>query len=168
MNDYVALLTELVEILKKSDSTEEVVAWLEERQSKLLPLRIKIRALLENNAIDPKKLPTEASRLFVGGLWGVMKGGISIVEDGHTPMREYGMGDHTVLDLLRTFRSPDTYPITDSVRRLADSVDRRGWYITKRKRYIEIARRQMSAIEAAWKDVAKGYAVLKRESLRPA
>src|ERR1019366_6824744 len=97
MNDYVALFTELIELLKKTDSTEEVVAWIEQRRSKLLPLRIKVRALLDNDTVDPKKVP-EASRLFVKGLWGVMKGGMSLVEVGNTPMREYGLGDHTVLD----------------------------------------------------------------------
>lgn len=108
MNDYVALLTELIELLKKTDSTEEVVGWIEQRRSKMLPLRIKVRALLNNDTIDPKKVP-EASRLFVKGLWGVMKGGISLVEEGHTPMREYGYGDHTVLDLLKRFRCAQTY-----------------------------------------------------------
>src|ERR1035438_7533496 len=61
MNDYVALFTELIELLKKTDSTEEVVAWIEQRRSKLLPLRIKVRALLDNDTVDPKKVP-EASR----------------------------------------------------------------------------------------------------------
>jgi hypothetical protein len=32
-----------------------------------------------------------------------MKGGVSLVEDGHTQMWEYGWGDHTVFDLLKIF-----------------------------------------------------------------
>ena len=47
VNDYVALFGELIELLKKADSTEDVVAWIELRRLKMLPLRIKIRALLE-------------------------------------------------------------------------------------------------------------------------
>ena len=37
-----------------------------------------------------------------------------------------------------------------------------------REWYIRNARRQLKAIEMAWKDAVRGYAVLKRESLRPA
>jgi hypothetical protein len=146
-NDYVALFGELIDLLKNADSTEEVIAWIERRRLKMLPLRMKVRALLENKSVDPDKVP-EAYRLFVQGLWGVMKGGISLVEDGHTPMREYGWGDHTVLDLLKIFSqmSPASY---------------------YRERYIKNARHQLLAIETAWKDVVKGYAALKRKSLRP-
>jgi len=89
VNDYVALFGDLIELLKKADSTEEVIAWIEQRRLKMLSLRMKMRALLDNNTVDPDKVP-EASRMFVQGLWGVMKGGISLVEDGHTPMLEYG------------------------------------------------------------------------------
>ncbi|MGO9094077.1 MAG: hypothetical protein ACLQGV_02545 [Bryobacteraceae bacterium] len=148
VNDYVVLFGELIELLKTADSTEEVVAWIEQRRLKMLPLRIKVRALLQNNTVDPDKVP-EAYQLFVQGLWGVMKGGVSLVEDGHTPMREYGWGDHTVLDLLKIFSQ-----MSPASR--------------YRERYISNARRQLLAIETAWKDAANGYAVLKRESLRPA
>jgi hypothetical protein len=148
VNDYVALFGELIELLKKADSTEEVVAWIEQRRLKMLPLRIKVRALLENHTLDPEKVP-EAHGLFVQGLWGVMKGGISLVEDGPTPMWEYGWGDHTVLDLLKAFSQ-----MSPASR--------------YRERYIRNARHQLLAIETAWKDAAKGYAVLKRKSLRPA
>jgi hypothetical protein len=114
----------------------------------MLPLRIKVRALLESNTFDPEKAP-EAYRLFVQGLWGVMKGGLSLVEDGHTPMREYGWGDHTVLDLLKGMSQ-----MSPASR--------------YRERYIKNARHQLLAVETAWKDAAQGYAVLKRRSLRPA
>ena len=147
VNDYVSLFGELIELLKNSDSTEDVIAWIEQRRLKMLPLRIKERALLENNAVDPERVP-EAYRMFVQGLWGVMKGGISLVEKGHTPMGEYGCGDHTVLDLLTIF-----HQMSPASR--------------YRERYIKNARRQLLAIETAWKDAAKGYAVLKHTSLRP-
>ena len=147
MNDYVTLVGELIERLRDADSTEEVIAWIEQRRLKMLPLRIKVRALLENNTVDPEKVP-EAYKLFVQGIWGVMKGGLSLVEDGHTPMREYGWGDHTVLDLLKI-------------------LSRMSPASQYRERYIKNARHQLLAIETAWKDAAKGYAVLKRKSLRP-
>ena len=100
--------------------------------------------------------------MFVKGLWGVMKGGMSLVEVGNTPMREYGLGDHTVLDLLKKYRG---LPVPDDA-------DHSEWYIAKaqrqRERCISHAECQLFAIETAWKDVVDGYAVLKRESLRPA
>ena len=147
MNDYVTLFGELIELLKHADSTEEVVAWIEQRRLKMLPLRIKVRVLLANNAVDPDKVP-DAYRLFVQGLWGVMKGGVSLVEAGHTPMWEYGCGDHTVLDLLK----------------ILSQMSPASRY---RELYIKSARHQLSAIETAWKDAANGYAVLKRKGLRP-
>ena len=55
MNDYVGLFTELIGLLKKTDSTEEVIEWIEQRRSKMLPMRIKVRALLDNNTVNPKK-----------------------------------------------------------------------------------------------------------------
>src|ERR1035441_5754453 len=61
VNDYVSLFGELIELLKNSDSTEDVIAWIEQRRLKMLPLRIKVRALLENNAVDPERVP-EADR----------------------------------------------------------------------------------------------------------
>jgi len=148
VNDYVGLFGELIELLKTSESTEEVIAWIEQRRLKMLPLRIKVRALLQNNTIDPEKAP-EAYRLFAQGLWGVMKGGVSLAEDGHTPMWEYGCGDHTVLDLLKIFSQ-----MSPASR--------------YRERYLKNARRQLLAIETAWKDAAKGYALLKRRNLGPA
>src|ERR1022692_3580856 len=60
------------------------------------------RQLLAIETAWKEKVP-EAYRLFVQGLWGVMKGGLSLVEDGHTQMWEYGWGDHTVFDLLKIF-----------------------------------------------------------------
>lgn len=90
---------------------------------------------------------TRHSRLRTQGLWGVMKGGVSLVEDGHTQMWEYGWGDHAVFDLLKIFSK-----MSPASR--------------YRERYIKGARHQLLAIETAWKDATKGYAVLKRKSLR--
>jgi hypothetical protein len=111
-------------------------------------LRIKVRELLNNGSFDAEKAPEEY-KVFARGLWGVMKGGASLVEDGHAQLWEYGMGGHTVLDLMRIFsRNP--------------SIDEH------RERYIRNAQQQLSALESAWKDRTKGYSELKRKALRPA
>jgi hypothetical protein len=107
-----------------------------------------VRELLKDRSFDAEKTPEEY-RVFVRGLWGVMKGGVSLVEDGHTQLWEYGMGDHTVLDLMRIF-SRD--------RSINDH----------REQYIRNAQQQLTAIESAWKDTTKGYIKLKRKALRPA
>jgi hypothetical protein len=150
MNDYIALLGELIELLETADPIESVAVWIEQRRLKMLPLRDKVRALLENRAIDPDRVP-EAYESFVRGLWGVMKGGVSLIEGGHAPMHEYGWGDHTVVDLLRIFAGSELSPAS-----------------RHRRRCIQSARQQLRAIQTAWKDVVRGYAVLKRESLRSA
>ena len=41
VNDYTALFGELIERLGNTDSPNEVIAWIEQRRLKMLPLRIK-------------------------------------------------------------------------------------------------------------------------------
>lgn len=81
----------------------------------------------------------EEEDLFHKGIWGVLKGGLSAYEEGHTPMREYGWGDHTVLDLLYKWSQE---PVSEN-----------------RERYLHNAREQLRAIQAAWNDAVKGYYV---------
>lgn len=147
VHDYTSLLVELIRQIKNARSTEAVIEWVEERRHAMLPLRTKVRALLIDGTVDPDKVPEEL-RLFVKGLWGVMRGGISLVEEGHATTWDYGFGDHTVLDLMKRFSHSS--PLSRD-----------------RERYIRYAKAQLAAIEAAWKDASRGYAILKRKKLRP-
>jgi hypothetical protein len=80
---------------------------------------------------------------FQRGVWGLMKGGLSLVEEGHADLCEYGMGDHTVLDLLYAWSEK---PVS-----------------SHRDRYISNANQQLSAMQRAWQDVVEAYAALKSQ-----
>jgi len=84
--------------------------------------------------------------LFTKGLWGLMKGGVSAVEDRRALTQEYGFGDHTVLDPLRQARITMLDP-------------------RSRGALMRQAKRQQEAIEAAWQDVAKAYAEIRHTCL---
>src|SRR5262249_13628659 len=113
--DYMALFAELVWRLEKAATVDDVITWLEERRPLYQPVRMKIRALLND-----KKLAkisgdngAEAVVRFSKGLWGMMKGGAFLTQkDGdameHNGLHEYGYNDHAILDLLRFFRKQPT------------------------------------------------------------
>jgi hypothetical protein len=140
VKDYVGLFAELIAKLERGDSVSDVTRWIEDRRLLLLPVRIKIRALLKEGAIGVRN-PMDS---FEQGLWGVMKGGISLVETGHAQLREYGFGDHTVLDLLKRLRGE---PASEARRIL-----------------IRNAKAQLRCVELAWMDAVRGYATLKKSA----
>jgi len=141
--DFLALMAELIHRIRQADKPREVVEWLEERRAAFQPLRVKVRALIEERfMVGGDRRESDAVVLFKNGLWGLMRGGASWAEDGHALTGDYGFGDHTVLDLLR--RARNLHLQTD-------------W----RQVLTTHAVRQQRAMELAWKDVAKGYAMLK-------
>lgn len=141
VHDYIALFRELISQLEKGDSVSEIVKWLEERRLELLPVRIKLRAFLTHMSYDRQRKLEASMDRFQKGIWGLMKGGLSLVEEGHSQLSEYGWQDHTVLDLLYLWSQQ---PIAEN-----------------RSRYIANAKAQLACIEEAWKDVSEGYARLK-------
>ena len=141
MNDYTTLFGKLIADLKSKEDVHAITVWLEERRLQFLPLRIKVRALL-------RVLPgnNKASMdVFQKGIWGLMRGGMSLTEEGHTRMQDYGWGDHTVLDLLYHWYD---LPLDQT-----------------RERYIRNAKEQLASLQRAWEDVVKGYADLKKTVL---
>jgi len=142
VKDYISLFTELIERLKKDEDVIEVITWIEKRRMDFLPIRMKVRALLTE-----KNYNVEIASTFQKGIMGLMKGGLSFIEKGHAQVREYGMGDHTVLDLL--------YHCTDMP------------VSYNREKFIHNANRQLKCIQLAWEDVVKGYAELKQMKLSP-
>jgi hypothetical protein len=146
--DYLSLLAELIHRIGQARDCREIAEWLEAKRTTLQPLRVKVRALIEDGFLASEdKRRNKSLALFRKGLWGIMKGGVSAVEDRRALTREYGFGDHTVLDLLHQARVAIVDP------RSRDFLARQ-------------AQRQQQAIEAAWQDVAKAYAELKRTCLR--
>jgi hypothetical protein len=136
--DYIALFGELIAKLKKGQDVLEMTGWIEERRLEFLPVRIKVRALLEEGCVKP------SMDRFEQGIWGLLKGGISLVEEGHAPLREYGFGSHTVLDLLKRCSN--------------EPLERR------RELLLRSATAQLTCIQAAWKDTVKGYGELRRKA----
>ena len=140
-NDYFGLFNELLSRLETEEEVYDIIKWIEERRMSFLLIRVKVRALLKVFDIQKEK----SMNKFQKGVWGLMKGGLSFVEEGHSRMGEYGAMDHTVLDLLYAWSQQ---PISNN-----------------RARYLKNARQQLNAIERAWQDVAEGYAELKKQKL---
>jgi Na+-transporting NADH:ubiquinone oxidoreductase subunit NqrC len=141
--DYMNLLAELIHRIGQANDCREIADWLEARRTTFQPLRIKVRALIQDGFMERKeKRKSESLALFKKGLWGLMKGGVSAVEDKHALTGEYGFGDHTVLDLLHHER------MSALEQRFRDLLTRQ-------------AQRQQEAIERAWQDVTNAYAELR-------
>lgn len=141
--DYMLLLAELGRRISDADEARDIVAWLEARRVENKALREKVRELLRDGLPERSRIhKNESVALFKKGLWGLMKGAASVVEDGHALTWEYGFEDHTVLDILHHAR---TAVLDDKAR----------------ERLIRVTEHQKAAIEGAWRDVAKAYAQLK-------
>lgn len=136
--DYIALFGELITRLKEGHEVLEVIRWIEERRLELLPVRIKVRALMEEGGVEP------SVDRFEQGILGLLKGGISLIEVGHAPLKEYGFGNHTVLDILKRCSNE---PLEG----------RRGLFL-------RLATAQLNCIQSAWKDAVKGYGELRRRA----
>lgn len=146
--DYMGLLAELIQRVQHADDCLGIVEWLEARRTTFKPVRDRVRALAQDESWEREdKRRGKSLALFSKGLWGLMKGGVSAVEDGHALTWEYGFGDHTVLDIIRLGRLS---VLDEGSRRLL----------------LRQAQGQQKAIEAAWKDVALAYADLRRAYLR--
>jgi hypothetical protein len=143
--DYMSLLTELIHRIGQANDGREIVEWLETKRTALQPLRTKVRALIGEGFMKPRKEPVgDAAALFMKGLWELLKGGISSIDGGHALTSEYGFGSHTVLDLLQSARVGSM--LTPKARE----------FLTGQ------ARGQQQALERAWQDVANAYAELRR------
>lgn len=147
-SDYLAMLNELKSrVASASDDPAEILDWIEERRADLQPLRIKVRALIDgHDSMGRGKHKSTNLVLFRKGLWGVMKGAVSTIEDGHALTPEYGFGGHTVLDILHHGRR-----------------ERLGQQF--REQLTARADLHRLAIERAWAEVATAYAGLKTEYL---
>ena len=146
--DYMSLLTELIHRIEQANDGREIVEWLESRRTTFQPLRVKVRALIQEGFMNREGKDTNTTvGLFKKGLWGLMKGGASAAESGRALTSEYGFGDHTVLDLLSRARISVLDP-------------------RSRGLLAQQAQRQREAIERAWQDVAAAYAEMRSTYLR--
>ena len=153
--DYMSLFAEFVQRLETATTSKELLLWLERRRADYQPVRMKIRTLLDDEAFQKlsQKKSTAARIRFAKGIWGLLKGtfllGQDAAEGTYAHLSEYGYGGHAILPLLQQMRR------SDSTRDLDH----------KRESLLQFAKRQQVAIEAAWSDVLRAYAELKRHSL---
>jgi len=154
--DYMGLFAELIQRLETAATAKELIIWLEQRRAAYQPVRMKIRALLNDEAFQTlsQSKSTAARTRFARGLWGVLKGSFLLAQnadDGrYAYLREYGYSDHPILLLLESLRK--------SSHSTATLDDQRGFLLW-------LARKQQLAIERAWTDVVTAYAELKRRLL---
>ena len=150
------LLAELAHKIQEK-TPEDVIVWLEERRAAYRPVRMKLRALLQDPSyrdLSPSGEPTPLQR-FTFGIWSLMMGGTSLVsggkdEVGWVRLPEYGYEGHTILVLLERIR-----PASEGSELSEEDKDY----------FLGIVRDQQLAIVRAWEDVVKGYAELKRQHL---
>jgi len=136
--DYIALITELIRRLNEEDDVSAVITWLEERRLELLPVRIKLRSMVARG-IGIRR--DGIGHLFEHGIVCLMRGGLSIVEEGYMPQDYSRLPVHTALDLLYGM----------SHQPLAAH---RGMYIGQ-------AEQQLEYLERAWRQVTDGYSELR-------
>jgi hypothetical protein len=150
VNDYFSLFRELLTRLGAATSTEDTIRWLEERRLEMLPVRMKLRAFLQTNGrVQARELDQHRSQ-FERGLWGVMQGGLSLVEEGYVGLEEYGFrGHHTILDIVYELSGLQHDQASDELQKDVND------------RVATVAQIQLRSIEAAWKDATLGYAQLK-------
>src|SRR5687767_15024997 len=150
--DYLEIFTRISVKIQERTSLEELIKYLEEGRKRYLPLRMKLRA--EINQRFPKVNITESSGRFLTGavevafeglspfekgILGILMGGIAPFEQGDNTISPYG-GSHTLLDLMYKFT---TYSVNDMPE----------------SRYQIIIDDQRRVLEHAWADVVAGYAV---------
>ena len=148
--DYMVLLSELAHRIEDRP-IKETLAWLEEKRAAYQPVRMKLRALLENPAYSDSatwvRTPLER---FTLGIWRLMTGGLAVTNMGeYVTMPEYGYQGHTILDIARRMR-------------VGIEAGESG---QERRELLREVRGQQVAIEHAWHDVVMGYAELKQQNL---
>ncbi|MBH1940960.1 hypothetical protein I5677_08665 [Mobilitalea sibirica] len=143
-DDYLRLLhCTLEELNDYNCSTKIIKNRIEEKRIELFTLRERIRGFVSIS----DDTYTDEMTLFIKGIMGVLKGGASIaIENGHAITKDYGMGDHTILDIINKLENIDY-----------------SQGITWRNQIIQAVEQQKNAIQLAWKDICKGFALIEKK-----
>lgn len=132
--DFLRIFTQLKQRITRTKRSETLIRFLEEERLRLLPVRIRVRALLETDF----RSRGEFSK-FELGVWGVVCGGISPSVDTHfSPSRRHN--PHALLDMVfhlhhRTFE--DNKP-----------------------RFVGYVQHQVEALHYSWHVASVGFAEL--------
>lgn len=134
--DYSNLLRDIRKKTERAKRIAPLLKHMEDKRQIHLPTRTKVRALLRKR-LEKKKLTR-----FEMGIFGLMTGSLTSLDEGHCSFEPLGYGDHTILDVAKrlSFRGEKT--LTPYSR-------------SQMLRYID---RQIKGIDSAWEEVVGGYA----------
>jgi hypothetical protein len=138
-SDYWELLHVTKKIIKNENDLNKLIDFLEQGRIKYQPLRIRLRAEIKERYQygELADLPP-----FEKGVLGILMGSVAPFNDETRNYTVYLTGEHTLLDLCRTFNS----------------------YYGEGKgkeSYLQTIDKQIIALETAWHDVTTGYAQYK-------
>jgi len=133
--DYLSMLAEISDLISSGASREAIILHIEKLRIRLLPVRIRLRQLLQNYGFDGV-----GETKFEKGVWGLLRGGYATLEDNHTYRNQYVLYQgHTLLDVLHMI---DTF-------RPRAKADRKVW--------ADAVNLQRQTIDRAWAQATEGY-----------
>ena len=134
--DYSLLLRDLQKKAARAKKIAPLLKYIEDKRQINLTTRTKVRALLKKR-IDEKKLTR-----FEMGIFGLMTGSMTALDEGHCSFEPLHRGSHTILDVVKRLSFRGEKDFTADTRSAALG-------------YID---RQIRGIDAAWSEVVSGYA----------
>lgn len=151
--DYLNLLYEVKRKVENGVERSEIARFLEDGRIKYLAVRIKLRAIIAQYNMEHEqgdrlhKIRRHALPKFESGILGLLRGGLATFENTPHDRNPYRVFGHTLLDVLYHFNSFDG--------------DEEFWQRAMR----DMIEDQLQALEAAWRDIADGYAELQANVL---
>ena len=140
--DYTSLHLDLIMQIYTHDERDSIIHWLERHHLDFMSLCAKVRVLgVQNVNRHDGANRHQAIEKFKQGMLGIMQGIIRLFEEPILPLKTYNYSGPILLNqLYNQLQSP---------------------LLDDRSPYVDIAKKQLQAIERAWEDVVEGYAALK-------
>jgi len=139
---YTSLHLDLIMEIYSHAEVDDIIHWLEGHRIDFIPLCIKVRALAAHHAPGYHiRHGNEAIVKIKQGILGLLQGSVSLVEADVVSLGRYGYSGPTLAHQLYS-QLQSTLP-------------------ANRNLYVEIAKKQLQAIERSWEDAVEGYAALK-------
>lgn len=136
--DYSQLLRDIRKRAERAVKVAPLLKYIEDKRRANLTTRTKVRAVL-TKCLEAKNL----SR-FEMGIFGLMTGSMTALDEGHCSFAPLANGDHTILDIVRRLANRGQSELVPYTRE-------------NMLRYID---GQIKGIDSAWSEVVAGYADL--------
>ena len=140
--DFVRIFTQLEKRVNRTKRSQTLIRFLEEERLNLLPVRMRLRALLKTGFQDRGKFSK-----FEVGVWGVVSGGISPYMDTHL-YPGHSRNPHALLGIVWALHD----------RALEDS----------KPTFVRYVRDQIEALHYSWQTVSEGFAELQLQTVNRA